>query len=726
MDIELLSDVPSEIFISCDIPFFKYDKTQPFSPLGPIDMFQQSFDIKEPPHEFVDMNEVSGVFKDANEWTCRYQRNNKRSGLKNMRCFPMCSEGEHRLKGFCGRSSTVVVTNPSKKPLVCYATFAREGDVSEEEVHLELGTTLKESEVTAKVRTKHNPFLPWLEGESAQVGKDGILSNPDFRTQETVDFVFNKNKKGWHYGWFASKHTCDSVHVLRVYVFEKLSDNRLLLIHQMDSPGFTLFCRRRQRQNLDTLPPQLKKQLEISQAEKALLPQTALGKRKTSSSLIVEDLPEGSVIPEATVSQKETLLFHVMRALLRLDTKAQKPSVTKVPSSNTGGAPAPAVTYENDQVFHTYHGDFPDFFNIDFSVLEGEVRKSSKQSSIHFVPKKELKFGQIIQELGLFIIEESVFTDKLESAMVELTIAGSKDPEMSRLRAGSVLLDLLDTFLSRFQITSSELYYLFKSQVWNKKLKRLNQSNKSVADLEAVSDILAEQESAKTFAETLAYYQDTVLNARPFSGITASICHMENTIAVDPTNDFNGLYERDNETLDILENIRESMGVPWVLRKCLRYVEKNLSMRHIDGCIEVRSNRKLLSNGYAKYILDGKPHTWVSPSPVPTEGHQGQVNTYEATLENGVLCITHNYSKKKRVKRETRKFDGVISSTVTFQYRDNLKQAWQDRLVTTCSAYRVNTSSPIADDGLPTKPANDIDEEIFWLANPMSDFAMEF
>ncbi len=31
-----------------------------------------------------------------------YQRNNKRTGLKNVRCFPHCSE-PHIEKGFCGR-----------------------------------------------------------------------------------------------------------------------------------------------------------------------------------------------------------------------------------------------------------------------------------------------------------------------------------------------------------------------------------------------------------------------------------------------------------------------------------------------------------------------------------------------------------------------------------------------------------------------------------------------
>ena len=36
----------------------------------------------------------------------RYQRNNKRSGIKNLRCFPRCSY-PHRSQGFCGQPVVV-------------------------------------------------------------------------------------------------------------------------------------------------------------------------------------------------------------------------------------------------------------------------------------------------------------------------------------------------------------------------------------------------------------------------------------------------------------------------------------------------------------------------------------------------------------------------------------------------------------------------------------------
>ena len=39
----------------------------------------------------------------------RYQRNNKRSGIKNLRCFPRCSY-PHRSQGFCGQPVVVRFT----------------------------------------------------------------------------------------------------------------------------------------------------------------------------------------------------------------------------------------------------------------------------------------------------------------------------------------------------------------------------------------------------------------------------------------------------------------------------------------------------------------------------------------------------------------------------------------------------------------------------------------
>ena len=48
---------------------------------------------------------------------CRghYLRNNKRGGLKNMRCFPECLQAGHHSKGFCGHRVTAVCN--SERPL---------------------------------------------------------------------------------------------------------------------------------------------------------------------------------------------------------------------------------------------------------------------------------------------------------------------------------------------------------------------------------------------------------------------------------------------------------------------------------------------------------------------------------------------------------------------------------------------------------------------------------
>ena len=52
--------------------------------------------------------DISIAFEHLEIFSTRYQRNNKRGGIKNMRCFPTCGD-LHRERGFCGRSVGVLV-----------------------------------------------------------------------------------------------------------------------------------------------------------------------------------------------------------------------------------------------------------------------------------------------------------------------------------------------------------------------------------------------------------------------------------------------------------------------------------------------------------------------------------------------------------------------------------------------------------------------------------------
>ena len=87
------------------------------------------------------------------------------------------------------------------------------------------------------MRDPDNPKRPWIPGDAVDVG----------RTRST--FVFNKDKKGWHYGWASNKHSCNALHVLQAYVMVRAPDNASTLVVQSvtQSPSFMVFCRRRRR-----------------------------------------------------------------------------------------------------------------------------------------------------------------------------------------------------------------------------------------------------------------------------------------------------------------------------------------------------------------------------------------------------------------------------------------------------------------------------------------------
>ena len=169
---------------------------------------------------------ATGVFHDVHKFQKVYQRNNKKGGLKNLRCFPSCSH-VHRLKGFCGRP--VMVSFPLVlKPCSLYHTFM---EFVEEDQPASFPSTLHVDDARKLVRTKTEATLPWIEG----------------KWKEHTTFEFNAELRGWHYSWESNKHKCDTKHHLVCALYEEKSRGELVLCATCASPSFVLFCRRRKR-----------------------------------------------------------------------------------------------------------------------------------------------------------------------------------------------------------------------------------------------------------------------------------------------------------------------------------------------------------------------------------------------------------------------------------------------------------------------------------------------
>ncbi|GBG26629.1 Hypothetical Protein FCC1311_028502 [Hondaea fermentalgiana] len=198
---------------------------------------------------------VSLAFAQSADFKAVYQRNNKSGGLKNLRCFPTCADF-HRQRGFCGRSVGVnvkIAPQPADKSgaegddqegeakVSCWGQFV---PALREQVDFDpdVGDVVDAKDVDAKERTKTNMQLPLLAATPA-VGQGG------------GDFEVNQNPKAWHYGWTASKHSCDTAHHFKVYAFRHLKDGRLECVGVVCSPSFVMFCRRRRRFALQPSAP---------------------------------------------------------------------------------------------------------------------------------------------------------------------------------------------------------------------------------------------------------------------------------------------------------------------------------------------------------------------------------------------------------------------------------------------------------------------------------------
>lgn len=123
---------------------------------------------------------------------------------------------------------------------------------------LHLNSHVSKQILIENCRDAKNPTKPWMDAEfiESQMGIDGVMASR---------FGFNRDKKGWHYGWASNKHACNAKHTLQAYVVEpSVKDSQGLVVkHVVQSPTFMLFCRRRRRfamiPSAPIAPPMVKK-----------------------------------------------------------------------------------------------------------------------------------------------------------------------------------------------------------------------------------------------------------------------------------------------------------------------------------------------------------------------------------------------------------------------------------------------------------------------------------
>jgi hypothetical protein len=144
------------------------------------------------------------------QYHAKYQRNNKRCGFKNLRCFPYCGpDGAHHEQGFCGVPITVDITVQQQKDAGGFSTDKLrawgEFVLRDAEPRFPIGSTFSKRDIFPLLRTDVERSNPLFESSTDSTTTE-IVSG-DERKQT---FRFHSHKMGYHYGWVGNKHSVSS------------------------------------------------------------------------------------------------------------------------------------------------------------------------------------------------------------------------------------------------------------------------------------------------------------------------------------------------------------------------------------------------------------------------------------------------------------------------------------------------------------------------------------
>lgn len=187
------------------------------------------------------MFEVHCEFPDSDKFHAKYQRNNKRTGLKNLRCYPFCGpEDTHHESSFCGEAVRCSVSFSGETGIYSLQHTQVWGEFvskTEDNARFPVGCLFKKSHLEVILRIDKDHVNPLYEPCSS------VLSG------NMKHFSFESQKKGWKYPWKGNKYAGEKPHAFAVYVAVATSEalDTFQCVGVFHSPEFTMFCRRRHK-----------------------------------------------------------------------------------------------------------------------------------------------------------------------------------------------------------------------------------------------------------------------------------------------------------------------------------------------------------------------------------------------------------------------------------------------------------------------------------------------
>jgi hypothetical protein len=626
-------------------------------------------------------------FVGCEHWQLRYQRNNKQSGLKNIRCFPACSN-PHRLRGFCGNS---IVFKPSKSlsPLtISFGEFALKDSVT-----LRVGELINQDTIDANERVE-DLFKPWHRGEGA--GNNSI--------------EFNKQKKGWHYSWQANKHTSDSEHVFRVYLLEKAAAQAQTLyrcIGVYDSPAFTIFCRRRDKSGVERLPPQFASQIRSSESEgsedeeddeeteeaspkpkKRAAVKLSDRRRSSTSSVQVEKKakatqahshprPAGGVISgKSSLLAEYAVVFRILAALTnvhdRQQTNQQQQTAVSAPLSasnasvSSSSPQTPSTTAEEEHDADLF--DLTKVISDCWDWVSPDNMTDSQFFDSFFAQPSAKPVEEILVRLGQHLIKED-FTREIEEVFAHRQAGDDSKKQVLNCLKGKI-----------------EVFFEKEGTSLEKFDKELLAQNPQLAE-DKTKNIQLLFPPPTTLAPLRTPMQLENMFRPPFRVVPGGI------------HDFTGHWRRPASTLETLEKLRSIIGFSWIERKLMTQMESEFFIWYEGNTMFVRGQRKLAGSNCLIHIIDGVDYPFVQPSAMLGDNTPsiGLFNRTWAT-EDGSMHFCTTYTVEYRTYRTTKRSPcgNKLESTITLQRNEtgHLPGVWTDVYTFPVLAERVTSFLP--------------------------------
>ena len=192
------------------------------------------------------------------EFSNLYLRNNKTNGMKNLRCFPKCSN-PHKSQGFCGQEITATFIIPINlfaqfnKLIFIGELRPKDADDTVEIIKSYEDATLKlltkennNNSITNNRNTDNSLFGLYL---GCEIGERVITLGKDSNKYVNIKLSFNDPPKSWPYEWQNHRFRSETYHSFDITVISVLDSTNYEQLGVFSGPIFKVACKRRAQSN---------------------------------------------------------------------------------------------------------------------------------------------------------------------------------------------------------------------------------------------------------------------------------------------------------------------------------------------------------------------------------------------------------------------------------------------------------------------------------------------